>query len=169
MRRWRTIGLALTTTALMGCDDGNAVLPVQPTLEEGHVTTYLVQEPGGTADRVTLTVHVAGKNVPVAAYQGTLKFAADALEILEATTPGDGSRLVNARAGAGLVRFAGFSTDRFTQTPAVQLVVRPLRPLESAQLAVSLQVVGEVTGAAVQASRLVAAPGLYRGTVPAAR
>ena len=157
--------LVLTLVAAAGCDDrppvaGGLLAPVP--LTSAGARAYVVQEAGGTADRVTLTIHVDAKDIPIAAYQGRLQFDPDALEIIEATTPSDGTRLVNAAtAGPGLVKFAGFSTEVFGQTAAVRLVVKPLKPIAMANLVASLDVVGEVSGAAVTKDRLLQARGIY--------
>ena len=160
----RTAGLmVLMLVAAAGCSDQKpATAPTGPTpLTSTAARVYVIQEAGGTAERVTLTIHVDTKDIPMAAYQGRLQFDADAMQIIESSTPSDGTRLVNTAAGAGLVKFAGFTTDVFTQTAAATLVVKPLKSLDMANLTASLDVVGEVSGKAVPKSRLLPASGIY--------
>lgn len=157
--------IVLALAAAAGCDDRTQAVPAltaPPAFTGTGVRAYVVLEPGGTADRVTLTIHVDAKDVPVAAYQGQLQFDADAMQILDATAPSDGNRIVNAAsAGPGVVRFAGFSTDAFTQTAAAQVVVHLTRPIEEAHLLATLDVVGEVTGAAVAKDRVMQQRGIF--------
>ena len=159
----------LTLVASMGCTErpnGALALTSPAPLVSAGVRAYVVQEPGGTADRVTLTIHVDAKDIPLASYSGRVQFDKDALEILEATTPSDGTRLVNAvSAGPGLVTFAGFSTDVFTQTAAVRLVARPLKPIVLANLLAILDVVGETSGTAVSAQRIVQQRGIFTAPI----
>jgi hypothetical protein len=161
--RFRTL-FVLTMIAGAGCNDAAApsaaVIAPLP-LGGSAVRSYVVQESGSTADRVLLTIHVDSRDVGVAAYQGHLSFDPGSLEITEATTPSDGNRLVNASAGAGLVRFAGFAEERFGSTAAVHLVVKPLKSLDLANIVVSLDVVGQATGIAVSKEKIVATRGLY--------
>ena len=157
-------GLLVLAVVLAGCDDGThaPALTAPPALTASGVRAYVVQEPGGNADRVTLTIHVDSKDVPVAAYQGQLEFDASAMQILEATTPSDGNRLVNAAsAKSGVVRFAGFSTDVFAHTAAAQIVVHLTKSIEEAHLLATLDVVGEVTGSAVAKDRVVQQRGIF--------
>lgn len=157
--------LVLALIAAAGCDDRTQAVPLltaPPALASSGVRAYVVQEPGGTPDRVTLTIHVESMDVPVAAYQGQLQFDADAMQIIDATTPSDGNRIVNAAsAGPGVVKFAGFSTDAFAHTAAVQIIVRPLKSIEDAHLLATLDVVGEVAGIAVARDRIIQQRGIF--------
>lgn len=171
MRYQRLLVLALAVAA--GCDDRTQAVPTlmaPPEFTGTGVRAYVVQEPGGTADRTTLTIHVDASGVPVAAYQGKLQFDTDAMQILEATTPGDGNRIINAAsAGPGVVKFAGFSTDVFAQSAAATIVVRLTRPIEEAHLLASLDVVGEVSGTAVASERVMLQRGVFsKAASPAA-
>src|SRR5205085_12313913 len=131
------------------------------------VRAYVVQEPGATADRATLTIRLQSKDLGVAAYQGRLEFDKDAIEILEATSPtDDGTRLVNPNAGPGVLKFAGFATESFSGNIAVKLVVRPIKPLDQANFVATLDVAGESNGSAVQASRMMPGRGLYLSEAP---
>lgn len=152
--------LAVLLGSIAACEQSAPVNPIVPAPEPIGVRAYVVEEPGGTPDRITLTIHVRGQGVDVAAYQGRLEYAADAMEILESSAPGDGTRLVNPKAGAGIVRFAGFSTATFASTAAATLVVHPLKPLAQANLVTSLQIAGRSSGSAVSKSLLVPQAGL---------
>lgn len=156
--------LVLVLAASAGCDDEvqkMAGLVAPAPLASMGVRAYVVREPGGTEDRVTLTIYVDSKDVGVAAYQGRFEYDAGALEISEATTPSDGTRIVNTAAGPGQVRFAGFAAEGFAKTAAARLVVRPLKPLEQANFLVTLDVVGEASGAAVAKERMVPLRGIF--------
>lgn len=166
--RYRYMAALALLAVVVGCDDeprGVAGLVAPIALASDGVRAYVVQEPGGTPERVTLTIHVEAKGIPVAAYQGKLQFDAEALEILDASAPSeDGTRLVNPSAGPGIVRFAGFAAESFAHTMAVTLVVKPLKPLELANLLATLDVVGEVSGTAVAKDRVVVQRGVFTTT-----
>lgn len=165
----RTVGPIVLAVLLSACNDSTPASPLAApeALASGAAHAYVVQEPGSSADRVTLTIRVVGKDVSLAAYQGRLEYTSGSLVILEATVPSDGTRLVNASAGPGVVKFAGFSTDAFASTVAATLVVKPLQRLELLNLRATLDVAGERTGAAVAKSGLVPTAGVYRGVVEA--
>lgn len=159
----RSLAVSLLGPALLACAEnssrGAVTGPVRP---GAGVHAYVAREPGGTAERVTLTLHLATRDVALASYQGRLQFDAAALDVLEVTAPdGDGTRLVNASAaGEGVIRFVGYAERGFARTPALQLVVRPRRALDEAALLPVLEVVGDADGAAVPADRLSATPGV---------
>jgi hypothetical protein len=157
--------MAAAFIAAVGCKDRRPVaaeLMAPPPLTTPSARAYVVQEPGGLVDRIALTIHVEAKGIPIAAYQGRLQFDVEAFEIIEATTPGDGTRLVNATtAGRGVVTFAGFSTTEFGNTAAVRLVVRPIKPVAAANLCATLDVVGEANGASLTKDKLVTTRGTY--------
>ncbi|CAN5389182.1 hypothetical protein BH09GEM1_BH09GEM1_38880 [soil metagenome] len=162
MRQGYIAGLMLLV-AVAGCEDDKAKGLLAPAaLPTQAVRAYVVQEPGATAEKVTLTIHVEARGIPVAAYQGKLEFDADALEIIDASTPGeDGTRIVNAKAHPGVVKFAGFSAEAFLHTAAVTLVVKPKKPLELANLLATLDVVGEAKGTQVAKEHVLLQKGVF--------
>jgi hypothetical protein len=167
----RVLALAVVMVAGTACDDSKeapaAVMLAPQPMESRGVRAYVVQEPGGTANRVTLTIRIQSKDVGVAAYQGRLEFDKDAFEIIEATAPsGDGTRLVNASAAPGLLRFGGFAAEKFAGNTAVTLIVRPIKPLEQANLLASLDVAGEPDGTAIQKPLMPAQKGYYTSVAP---
>jgi len=162
MHRKYIAALVLLTT-LAACEDDKAKGLVAPAaLPTQAVRAYVVQEPGATADKVTLTIHVEARGIPVAAYQGKLEFEPGSLEILEATTPSeDGTRIVNAKARPGVVKFAGFAAESFAHTAAVTLVVKPKKALELANLLATLDVVGEAKGTQVAKEHVIVQKGVF--------
>lgn len=170
MWKRRTIAFAALTMGAVACDGTPVTAPAMlapPPLEARGVRAYVVEEMGGTADRVTLTIRIQSKDVGVAAYQGRLEFDPSVVEILEATVPsGDGTRLVNAAAGPGTLRFAGFATEKFTGATAVTLVVHPLKPLAQANFLTSLDVAGEANGTALQQPLMLPQKGFYTAAAP---
>src|SRR5437016_1029780 len=131
--RSRMVLLALL--AFLGaCRDDGVALLAPPVLLESGVQAYLIQEAGSTSTRVVLTVRVDSKDINYTAYQGRLEFIPGSFEVLEASTPvGDGYRVVNTSSAAiGVIRFAGFTSDGFSQPVAVRLVVKPTRALSNA-------------------------------------
>ncbi len=165
MRKGYIAGLMLLAVAA-GCEEDRMKGLIAPAaLPTQAVRAYVVQEPGGTSEKVTLTIHVEARGIPVAAYQGKLEFDATALDILEATTPSDdGSRIVNAKVRPGVVKFAGFAPEAFTHTAAVTLVVKPKKPLELANLLATLDVVGEAKGTRVTKEHVRVEKGLFTTT-----
>ena len=162
MQRKYIAALVLVTT-LAACDEDKTKGLIAPAaLPTQAVRAYVVQEPGATADKVTLTIHVEAKGIPVAAYQGKLEFDPAALEIVEATTPSeDGTRIVNAKARPGVVKFAGFAAEAFAHTAAVTLVVKPKKALELANLLATLDVVGEAKGVQVAKEHVIVQKGVF--------
>ncbi len=162
MRYRILITAALVAGAACNEDSQPAALVGPPPMEATGVRAYVVQEPGGATDRVTLTVHVDSKSLGVAAYQGRLSFDPGAFELIEATTPDDNSRIVNSTTTAeGYIRFAGFAAEKFDGTLALRLVVRPIKPLDAANMVASLEVVGEATGVAVAKEKLITQRGIF--------
>ncbi len=171
MKYRNAIALSMLAVLAAACDDEKpapAPALLAPTPIDGQgVRAYVVQEPGATADRVTLTIRIQSKDLGVAAYQGRLEFDKDAIEIIEATSPSDdGTRLVNPNAGVGMLKFAGFATEKFTGNTAATLIVHPLKPLDQANFVATLDVAGESNGSAVQAARLMPARGLFLSAAP---
>ena len=162
MRQGYIAGL-MVLVAVAGCeDDKTKGLVAPPVLPTQAVRAYVVQEAGATADKVTLTIHVEARGIPVAAYQGKLEFDADAFDIIEASTPGeDGTRIVNAKAHPGVVKFAGFAAEAFLHTEAVTLVVKPRKPLALANLVATLDVVGESKGIQVPREHVLLEKGVF--------
>lgn len=156
--------MILTVVALAACNDDAqpAALVAPPAMTTTGVRAFVVREPGGTDEKVTLTIHIDNKGVGIAAYQGRLEFDAGAFDVIEANTPADGSRLVNAEmAKTGVIRFAGFSPEDFTKTAAVQLVVKLNKPLDAANLVATLDVAGEATGTAIAKDRMIVQRGIF--------
>jgi hypothetical protein len=162
MRKGYLAGLMLLAV-VAGCEEDKMKGLVAPAaLPTQAVRAYVVQEPGGTSEKVTLTIHVEARGIPVAAYQGRLEFDASALDILEATTPtDDGSRIVNPKVRPGVIKFAGFAPEAFAHTAAVTLVVKPKKPIDMANLLATLDVVGEAKGTRVAKEHVIVEKGVF--------
>ena len=159
----RNHSVVLLAVCVAACDSPTQAGSITaPAMMSAGVRTYLVQEPGGTSERTTFTIHVEAKDLPLAAYQGRLEFDASAMEIIDASTPSDGTRLVNATsAGPGVVRFAGFSGTAFGQTAAVTLVVRLRKSIDETKMMTVLGVAGEELGTTVSMNRVSQLRGIW--------
>jgi len=154
------VGAAVGTTA---CAEKHPTAPktdLVTLVGKGNVQVMIQQDTRVGGDSAVFVVNVVGNGVPVASYQGTLTFDANAMEIAAAPTPTGESgefRIVNATdAGKGLVRFAGFATEHFTTTEAFRIVGHFKAGKVPANLVGKLDVAGETTGSAIRASSLVA-------------
>lgn len=99
----------------------------------------------------------------MASYQGEVTFAPGSFELLTSRTPtgADGEMfLVNAQGAQGRLRFSALTTERFSTDEAFRFTVRPTGPLSAARLAASLEVVGHVSGTAVDRARVRSADGV---------
>lgn len=130
----------------------------------GSTQVFIQQAPATQADRVTLVVRVVANGVSVGAYQGAVTFAPGAFELIGIETPKGGSGdlfLVNPAGFAeGRIRFAAYTTEKFSDTEAFRVTVKPLKPLGEARVAGSLDVAGEVSGVRVSRSKIVASRGI---------
>lgn len=111
-----------------------------------HVRVRLVRV-SSAGSRVVLMLRVEAHELRMGSYQGTLTFDPAVLVVDSATTPGDGSRFVNAqRVSAGTIRFAGFTTSGFLGADAVRLVAHTRGLLENARISGVLEVAGDLDG-----------------------
>jgi hypothetical protein len=125
------------------------------------VTASIVQRPGTVAGETAITVRLRPIGLTLGSYEGTLRYAPGSFAIVSATTPTDGTRGVNARDSArGVIRFGGMTVSRFKTEDVLTLVVRPLRKLETASLAVDVSAAGDLQGKAVPSDHLVPARGI---------
>lgn len=169
MLKTRISTLAILALAAIACrDDRHPIAPASletaVPLGKGGAQAVLVIEPGATSERAVLTVRVLSKDVNLAAYQGSLTFDADAFEIIEITVPSgiDAQfNIVNTDGAAkGVIRFAGFATEKFVSNEAFRLTVKPKRQLGTVNFATRLDVAGGTNGVALRESNLQAATGL---------
>ena len=172
----RYLAVAVASVALVaaGCQDDHPVAPapaLTTTVPRGGVQAAIQQEPLATDGSITFVVRVMTKDVVMSSYQGTVSFAPGALQLVSAKAPqsadGEAYFLNSAEFAAGRIRFASFTAKSFVGTDAgngveaFRFTVRPLRPLEQANLVATLDIVGKETGVGVAADRLYASPGVH--------
>lgn len=161
-------------SASMACHDDDPVRPVESLrvqVPSGTVQAVIQSVPGGRNGEVTLIVRVVSNGVPVGAYQGSVTFAPGAFTLVYASSAGasdDAAHVLNTSTFAeGRIRFAAFTATRFAEaetedgTEAFRFTVKPLQPVAAADLTVTLETVGESTGTAVAADRVLASPGVH--------
>lgn len=134
------------------------------TVPRGSTQVFVQQAPITQADRVTFVVRVVANGVSVGAYQGAVTFVPGAFELVGIETPKGASGdlyLVNpAGFAGGRIRFAAYTTEKFTDTEAFRVTVKPLKPLGEARLTGTLDVAGEVSGVRMSRSRIMASRGI---------
>lgn len=169
MTQYKLYALGLVAVLAMGCRDERR--PMAPSsvesaiaVRKGTATAVVVVEPGATRDRAVLTVRVLGNSLTIGAFQGSLTFERGAVELIETTVPTgiDGQfHIVNAEnAREGVIRFAGFATEKFVGDEAFRITIKPLRPLSSIRFGTQLEVAGGTDGVALREEQLVAGSGL---------
>jgi len=147
---------ALIAVLVLGCADEPTAMPPDPMIEDGSVrAAVLVSQP--SAGVAEVRIRIDAQSLELGAYQGRFTYDAAALELLKASMPSDGYRVINTHGAVddGLIRFAGFTVERF-QSPivlAVEFQVHDPAALE--RLSVVLEAVGSVEGAAVAEDRIL--------------
>jgi hypothetical protein len=113
---------------------------------------------------LTFAVRVRSRDLSLSAFQGVLTFAPGAFELVSMSTPQRGGEtyLFNPEEfSAGRVRFAALSPTTFADAlagdgvEALRVTVRPLRPIDEANLSATLDVAGRESGASIDAARLL--------------
>ena len=177
MKRLYFAGLLCAPAIVAGCGGDNAVTgntlanqPLIASVPPGVVQSAIQQGPTASDGSITFSVRVLANQVGVSAYQGAVTFAPGAFELVSADSPpgtGGEGYLVNAEGFAqGKIRFAAFTPTTFRETAigdgieALRITVRPLRPVDDADLVASLDVVSGETGISVQANRVQSSHGI---------
>ena len=142
-----------------GCADeptGMSAKPAEPpAIEDGSVRAAVLVS-GSDADVTVIRIEIDAQSLELGAYQGRFTYDPAAMELLDASMPKDGYRVMNTRgAGDGLIRFAGFTVQRFESPMVLELAfhVHDLTALD--KLSVDLDVVGSVEGVAVAEDRIL--------------
>jgi len=165
-RRYVHLLLAvLPMVGLLACRDAaptEATVDLTGLVPEGETQVMLQELPGPTEGTLTYVVRVVTRLEGVASYQGEVTFAPGSLELSSRTPAGaDGEMfLVNAQGAQGRLRFSALTTERFSTDEAFRFTVRPTGSLSAARLAASLEVVGHVSGTAVDRARVRSADGV---------
>ncbi|HRN54182.1 MAG TPA: hypothetical protein PK788_11840 [Gemmatimonadaceae bacterium] len=166
MRNVHIAVLGVLLLAGTACRDGGPAAPPLDLLELIPVggTQVVVQEtPGPETGTVTYVVRVITRRSDLGAYQGVVRFAPNAFELIESVTPSGGEgemHLINPEVSAGQIRFAAYATERFASDEAFRFTVRPLVMRADANLRAELTVGGAVSGAALEAEKLLASDGV---------
>jgi hypothetical protein len=126
------------------------------------VKASIVRRGVSASGETTVVVRLQPTDLVLGSYQGLLRFAPGSVGIVSAVTPSDdGTRVLNAADTAkGVIKFAGFTVSGFKTQDVLVLVVRSARGLDSAKLAVDLEVATDLQGKAVPSSRLIPARGI---------
>jgi hypothetical protein len=150
--------------------------PLISAVPPGVVQPAIQQEPIAPDGSITFSVRVLANHVAVSAYQGKVTFAPGAFELISVDTPpsaGGEGHFVNAEQfHEGLIRFAAFTPTTFHESTsgdgveALRLTVRPLRPVDDADLVAELDVVSGETGVSVQANRVLTSSGIVSAGPP---
>jgi hypothetical protein len=169
-------GAALAVmTVVTSCADKHPTAPqtdLVTLVGTGNVQVMVQQDTRASGDSAIFVVSVVGNGVPVASYQGVLTFDPNALSISQVPTPSGTTgefRIVNAaEVASGTVRFAGFATEKFSNTEVFRLVGVFKPGKVPVNIVGTLDVAGETTGSSIRASSLKASNALrdlYSGMV----
>jgi hypothetical protein len=149
----------LVAVFVFGCaDEPTATLTEPaglPVVEDGSVRAAVFVS-GSNADITVVRVEIDAQSLDVGAYQGRFTYDPAAMDFIDASMPKDGYRVINTGgADEGLIRFAGFTVQRFESPIVLELAfhVRDLTALD--ELSVDLDVVGSVEGVAVAEDRIL--------------
>jgi hypothetical protein len=171
------LGLLLAPAIAAGCGGDNAVAgrnqtnqPLISSVPPGVVQPAIQQGPLAPDGSITFSVRVLSNQVGVSAYQGAVTFAPGAFELVSADAPagagGDGYLINTDEFASGRIRFAAFTPTTFRETTsgdgveAMRLTIRPLRPVDDANIVAALDVVSGETGISVQANRVLPSSGV---------
>jgi hypothetical protein len=137
------------------CAEEPATAPGEASMDEGTVRATVVTEP--QAGGITVTkVRIDAKSLELGAYQGRFNFDPGVLEFVDVTMPEEDYRFVNtAGAEQGEIRFAGFTVDGFDSPLAMVMQFRSRHALEERDVAVNLEVVGDLEGIQVEQRRIL--------------
>jgi hypothetical protein len=137
----------------------------------GTVQTAIQQLPVAADGSITFVVRVLANGVSVSSYQGSVTFAAGAYSLVYVAVPADlsnESHLYNAAGFSdGRIRFAGIAAPAFAGADtgdgleALRFTVHAVLPPDRANLAASLELVGDPNGAAIGPDRVLASPGIH--------
>lgn len=170
--------LFLASAIVAGCSGDSPVAehqqvdqqPLVASVPPGVVQSAIQQGPVASDGSITFSVRVLANQVGVSAYQGAVTFAPGAFELVSADPPasaGGEGHLINTNDFAqGRIRFAAFTPTTFRETTigdgveALRITVRPLRPIDDANLVATLDVVSGETGVSVQPARLLSSQGI---------
>jgi hypothetical protein len=177
------LGLLLAPAIAAGCGGDDAVAgralanqPLIASVPPGVVQPAIQQSALAPDGSITFSIRVLANQVGVSAYQGVISFAPGAFELIAADAPpgssGEGYLVNTEGFSSGNVRFAAFTPTTFRESTsgdgveALRLTVRPLRPVDDANLVAALDVVSGETGVSVQASRVLSSSGVVLAGPP---
>jgi len=148
------------TMALSACRDlspGAGAEPVMPA--PGTVQVVIHHEAKApNADTAVLIVSIVGDRALIGSYEGEVRFAPEALQILSIHQPLNGAgelRVVNdADRARGRIRFAGLATESFRSAEAFRMVVHIAGEVDNLEVEGVLALVGTPEGTALARSAL---------------
>ena len=160
--------LLCTLVAVAACEDQAIVAPLPnpaAMVPPGTVQVIIAQERGLGGDTTVFVVRLVANGVPLAAYQGSVTFVPEGMQIISVLTPENAQgefRVVNAEgAAAGKLRFAGFATEAMSSTEAFRIVARLHGNVSLLKLDGSLDIAGEAAGTQIGAASLRRSIGVY--------
>jgi hypothetical protein len=149
----------LVVAAFMcGCGDdpmgAHATLMELP-LEDGDVRAVVTaQVLGDGLTSVEISLHA--QSVEIGAYQGRVMFEPSVLKFVQESMPDGGYRVVNTlRASEGEIRFAGFTVEGYASPVVLKLWFEAARLVQDGDVAVDLEVVGDLLGKEVPRGRVM--------------
>lgn len=158
--RMQSLMQTALTMALYACRDlspgagAEAVIPAAGTVQV--VIHHEAKAPN--ADTAVLIVSVVGDRALIGSYEGEVRFAPQAVQILSIQQPPNGVgelRVVNDSDRArGRIRFAGLATESFRSAEAFRMVVHIAGEVDNLEVEGALALVGTPEGTPLARSAL---------------
>ncbi|UCF20034.1 MAG: hypothetical protein JSU87_01070 [Gemmatimonadota bacterium] len=124
-------------------------------LPDRSVRVNIVAAPQGEGITVTRLL-IDSRSLEIGAYQGRFRFDPEALELIDVKMPEDNYRFVNVNgAPRGEIRFAGFTVTAFESPVALEMRFRSRGAVDLDDMAVDLEVVGDIEGNKIERQRIV--------------
>ncbi len=144
---------------VFGCGDeptGTPAEPVDlPVFEDGSVRAAVTVS-RSSAGVTVIRIGIDAQSLELGAYQGRFTYDPAEMELLDASMPSDGYRVINTLgAGDGLIRFAGFTVERFESPIVLTLRFRVHDVAALDKVSVGLDAVGSVMGVEVPEDRIL--------------
>lgn len=145
----------LLAVLVFGCADEPTGTPAEPVaMDDGVRPAVLVSQP--EAGVAIVRIRIDAQSLELGAYQGRFTYDPAALDLLNASMPSDGYRVMNTNGAVdnGLIRFAGFTVERFESPMVLELEFQVHDPAALDKMSAVLDVVGSVEGVAVAPDRI---------------
>jgi hypothetical protein len=136
-------------------------VPTLPNVTAEGIRAAVVLEQNDR-DGVVLAVRFDETAERLGAYQGSLTFKTDVYRFVEASVPEDGYRVFNdATAEQGVIKFAGFAVEGFSEREALRVQLRPRATFDPSKIGLLIDVVGTLEGVAIPRQRVAVLGGVY--------